>query len=151
MAAMAYIDPEDSDDGPLATAPPGSRQLATPPQERREATSPQEEKTPWAEVFGLAELRQAIVGLAILGGVCYGIYAGAVWVKEEYFDTAETVRQKAIKCYADAQAYHLETKKCVEMAERAMALEKREKAEKFCKDQGLRFKGTIGDQVECEP
>ena len=139
----------DSDsDPPLATTAPRSQHGATPPQE---------EKTPWAEVFGLAKLWDAIVGwfwlgvlLAILGGIGYGVYAGAIWVKEQYFDTADSVLQKAAKCYEDAEKYHLGTKKCDELSERVGALSQREAAEKFCKDQGLRFKGKI-DQVECAP
>ena len=141
---------DDDSDPPLATAAPRSRPEATPPQQ---------EKTPWAEVFGLDKLEEGIKGLfwsgvflAILGGIGYGIYAGAVWVKEQYFDTAESVGQKAAKCWNNAKRDPGRfLGECAKLSLRADALKKREQAEQFCKDKGLKFKGTIGDQTECEP
>ena len=76
---------------------------------------------------------------------------GIWWVKEEYFDSADTLAQKADKCWQAAKTDLSRVGECAKLTTRVEALHKREEAEQFCKDKGLKFKGTIGDQVECEP
>jgi hypothetical protein len=105
-------------------------------------------KNDWLDTW---ELIKGLFYLAVfLGGGGYAIY-GLYGSVMEHFETSDGVYKKAAKCYDDAEKYHLRTTKCDELAEHAGALESREKAERFCKGQGLKFKGTIGKEVECEP
>jgi hypothetical protein len=105
-------------------------------------------KTDWVDTW---ELIKAVLFLGALGvGICWGLYAGAIWVKEQ-FETPASVAVKAAKCYDDAEKHPWRMKECDELSNRVDVLTKRETAEKSCKDKGLKFKGTIGDQVECEP
>lgn len=141
---------EDSD-SPLATTPPRPQKGAAPRSPKRAPETPVDPFENWKALF------LQVVVYAILGGIAWGAWAGFNWVKEQ-FETAESAAEKATKCYADAKVHPSRMKECDKLADRADALRmraeadlKRAEAEKFCTDKGLKFKGTIGDQVECEP
>ena len=144
---MAAMD-EDSDP-PLATNAPRPVKGAAPVPPKGAAPRPPS-KTNAYDGNGWEGLKALFWVVVFLGGLGYGLYAGVIWVKQQ-FETADSVGQKAVNCYMDTEKNPWRMKECDKLAERADALRQREKAEKFCKDKGLKFKGTIGDQTECEP
>ncbi len=84
----------------------------------------------WAERWeGVKALFSFAVVLGILGGTGYGIYAGAIWVNEQYFDSAASVGKRADKCWEATKQDPLRLPECVKLSERADALQKREQAD----------------------
>ncbi len=143
---------EDSDPPLATTAPRPSTGTAPRPPAPREET--REERT---KRFEKREGRVGGLFLIVLA-VYFGGRPVVNWV-EEQFETAESIGAKAAECYAQVDHPPYRPKaECDKLAarydvlrKREEAAQKREEAEKFCTDKGLKFKGTIGDQVECEP